>query len=459
MNNISVLVVDDEEGVHYGFKRTFPAEITVYSALTAAEGLAMIRTHKTDVALLDIKLPDRSGVDLIEEIKRVSPRTSIIIMTAFATGKTTMEAMAKGAFDYITKPFDMNLLLGRIEEAASLARYKRGAVTFSDGDAPARDTAPAEILVGMSKAMSAVYKLIGRLAPSNETVLISGESGTGKELVARAIVQHSHRARAPYLAINCAAFPETLLDAELFGHEKGAFTGAAERRTGKFEACDEGTIRLDEIGEMPIGLQAKRLRVLQEKEITRLGASRPTKLDVRILAATNRDLRAEVAAHRFRQDLYYRLTTAHIQVPPLRERKEDIPALAEHLARRIWLEQKRPSSRTPRIAPRAIKQLTEHHWPGNVRELENVLRQALLVTSGDTISSIRIEPVPTSPDDDLTLALFERYAERHGDGVLAALEADFIRLAMQKTGGNLAAAARLLGLSRNTLRKKVRPSR
>ncbi len=451
MKNATVLAIDDEEGVHYSFKRLFPEDLTLLSALNGRDGVALAREHRPDVALVDMKLPDTSGVELIGEIKRVSPRTSIIIMTAYATGKTTMEAMAKGAFDFVTKPFDLPLLLGRIQEAVSLARFKRG--TLLPGGEDEGESADADALVGMSPAMSGVYKMIGRLAPTDETVLIAGESGTGKELVARALVKLSRRAAGPYLAINCAAFPESLLEAELFGYEKGAFTGAAERRHGKFEACHGGTILLDEIGDMPLPLQAKLLRVLQEKEITRLGSTSPVKLDVRIIAATHKDLLAESRVGRFRTDLYYRLTPATIPIPPLRERKEDIPELVKHFVKRICAEHRRPGGKVPKIAPEVMTRLTNHAWPGNVRELENVLRQALLSTSGDTVRSLELHASPAATGDTLKAA-FEMLADG-GDGILMRLELDFCRFALERTNGNLTAAARLLGLSRNTLKKRI----
>lgn len=454
MKNTVVLAIDDEEGVLYSFKRLFPPQISLLTAATGADGLAAIKARKPDVALVDMQLPDTSGLDLITEIKRLSPRTSIIIMTAFATGKTTMEAISRGAFDFVTKPFDLPLLLGRIEEAASVARYKRGAISLSVGDDALETTDDlGDTLIGMSPPMSEVYKLIGRLAPTNETVLIHGESGTGKELIARAIVQHSKRADKPYLAINCAAFPETLLEAELFGYEKGAFTGATERRVGKFEACEAGTIFLDEIGEMPLSLQAKLLRVLQEKEVTRLGATKPVKLDVRILAATQKDLLAESKAERFRHDLYYRLTPATIPLPPLRERKEDLPALVRHISRRITLDHGRPISRIPKVSEKAMKKLAAHHWPGNVRELENTLRQAILATSGDTIEDVTLEGTASGADDILVKA-FDLLAAG-GDDIMIRLEEEFCRLALKRTDGNTTAAAKLLGISRNTFKKRL----
>ncbi|RMH57626.1 MAG: sigma-54-dependent Fis family transcriptional regulator [Candidatus Hydrogenedentota bacterium] len=449
MKRTTLLAIDDEEGVHYSFRRVFPPEVTLHSALSGKEGLQKVREVRPDVALVDMKLPDTDGLALIDSIRKISPRTSIIIITAYATGHTTMEAMARGAFDFITKPFDLPLLLGRIEEAASVARFKRGPVGLGSGEETS-DSGP-EGLVGMSPAMAEVYKLIGRLAPTQETVLIHGESGTGKELVARAIIQHSSRRDAPYLAINCAAFPETLLEAELFGYEKGAFTGATARREGKFEACQGGTILLDEIGDMPLPLQAKLLRVLQEKEITRLGSTTPIKLDVRILAATHRDLKQAVAEGKFRQDLFYRLTAATISLPPLRERREDIPRLARHLVRRIWLELQRPPSRMPKLSSKALRQLERYDWPGNVRELENVLRQTLLTSSTGTIQTLEIDEAGRSGEEDPFRSLFNVLSDQ--EAILNIVTERFVELALEKEGGNLAAAARRLGLSRNTLRK------
>jgi DNA-binding NtrC family response regulator len=449
VKHTTVLAIDDEEGVHYSFTRVFPKELELHSARTGAEGIALAGTLRPDVALVDMKLPDTDGLKLIDEIRRVSPRTAIIIVTAYASGRTTMEAMAKGAFDFITKPFDLPLLLGRIEEAASVARHRSGPVSLGGTSAE-----EGEVLIGLSPAMTEVYKLIGRLAPTNETVLIAGESGTGKELVARAVIRHSKRADGPYLAINCAAFPESLLEAELFGYEKGAFTGASERRAGKFEACQKGTILLDEIGDMPLPLQAKLLRVLQEKEITRLGSTAPVKLDVRILAATHRDLQAEVGTGRFRQDLYYRLTTSTIDLPPLRERGEDLPALVAHLARRIWSDLGRPVGRVPAFSKAALATLADHSWPGNVRELENVLRQALLSSTGGRITSITLETERRDDPEEALRAVFDRLADE-GGAIMDRVTEAFTRFALERTRGNATAASRLLGVARNTMRKRI----
>ena len=448
MKKIAVLAIDDESGVHYSFKRLFPEDIILLSAMTGTEGIELARKKNPDVALVDMKLPDMSGIEVMEKIKKITPRTSIIILTAYATGKTTMEAMSKGAFDFITKPFDLPLLLGRIDEAASLARYKRGTVMM--GAEPTGDD--ADTLVGISPAMSKVYKLVGRLAPTDETVLITGESGTGKELVARALVRLSRRADAPYLAINCAAFPETLLEAELFGYEKGAFTGASEKRIGKFEACNGGTILLDEIGDMPLPLQAKILRVLQEKEITRLGTTKPVKLDIRILAATHKNLLEESQKGRFRRDLFYRLTPAAIQIPPLRERKADIPDLIMHFVKKIWKEHRKMNEKIPKIDEKVMKKLISYSWPGNVRELENILRQAIFTSAGNVIKNIDIPE--TDSDKELSIEkIFDDYAKR-GDGVIARIEEELIRIALERTGGNISKASKILGISRNTLKKK-----
>src|SRR5262245_23979988 len=319
-----LLVVDDESIICHSFRRVFASpEVEVLTAGTVAEGWRRVEQDRPDVLVVDLQLPDGSGLDLFERVRQADPKRPVILITAHGTTETAIEAMKRGAFDYLAKPIDlehMSQLLGRAFEAARLMREP----------AVLPDDPGVDRIVGRSAVMREMCKQIGRVAPQDANVLIVGESGTGKELVARAIYSHSRRADKPFLAINCAAIPEGLVESELFGHEQGAFTGADRQRIGKFEQCGDGTLLLDEIGDMPLGVQAKMLRLLQEQRFERVGGSQPVSTRVRVLAATNQDLEQLIAGGRFRNDLYYRLKVVTIQVPPLRARKEDIPELAHH---------------------------------------------------------------------------------------------------------------------------------
>ena len=318
----TLLVVDDEPNVLYSLKKSFHSnDVTVLTAPTAAQGLELVRRQRPDAVILDVRLGDMSGLEAFDRIRQIDPRLPVIIITAFAATETAIEAMKRGAFEYLLKPLDFHQLREVVQRALELSRFRHVPAILDD--APADDT--ADRIVGRSPAMQEIYKAIGRVASRDVTVLITGESGTGKELIARALFHHSGRVAAPFLAINCAAIPETLLESELFGHDRGAFTGAERRRIGKFEQADHGTLFLDEIGDMSAATQAKLLRVLQEQSFERLGANETIRTDVQIIAATNKDLAAEVAAGRFRADLFYRLNDFQIHIPPLRERREDIP--------------------------------------------------------------------------------------------------------------------------------------
>ncbi|MCS7063821.1 MAG: sigma-54 dependent transcriptional regulator [Methylacidiphilales bacterium] len=374
-----ILIIDDEKDVHYSFTRLFENEpYTILSANTIEKGFALARSENPDLILLDIRIGQGNGLDLLKQIRRYNPKQIIIVITAYGTSDTAIEAMKHGAYDYLLKPFDIPHLKDLIHRALSTTTIR--------ATPPPPPPTPHDIhttLVGTSPKMQEVYKLIGQVAPSNTTVLILGESGTGKELVAHAIHHNSPRAHKPFLAINCAAIPENLLESELFGHERGSFTGAMSQRIGKFEQAHGGTLFLDEIGEMPLSTQAKILRVLQESEFTRIGSNIPITVDVRIIAATNRDLYAQVLSRHFREDLYYRLNVVTIHLPPLRERKSDIPLLVQHLLNRLRI--KNPSLPPAHLSEEALTHLTAYHWPGNIRELENCLQRALVLSQAHTI--------------------------------------------------------------------------
>jgi two-component system nitrogen regulation response regulator GlnG len=369
----TLLVIDDEESVRYSFRRAFEGErVQVVTAGTAAEGLDQVRTHAPDVVVLDLQLPDRSGLEVFRQIQADDPKRPVIFITAHGTTETAIEAMKGGAFDYLVKPVDLERLSQLIDRAFEAARLMRVPAVL-----PAEES--GDRIVGRSPIMQEMCKMVGRIAPQDVNVLILGESGTGKELVARALYHHSRRADRPFMAINCAAIPEPLLESELFGHEQGAFTGATRRRIGKFEQCASGTLFLDEIGDMPAGLQAKMLRVLQEQQFERVGGNETLQTHVRILAATNQDLEKLIAEGRFRKDLYYRLKVVTIQVPPLRERLDDVAELAHYFLFRFNRELRMDMRG---FAPETLELLQAYSWPGNVRELQSLIKQAMVHASG-----------------------------------------------------------------------------
>jgi two-component system nitrogen regulation response regulator GlnG len=457
----TLLVVDDEESVRYSFRRVFQEEGTcVYTASTAAEGLAAIARHNPDVIVLDLQLPDRSGLDVFKELHAQAPKRPVIFVTAHGTTETAIEAMKGGAFDYLVKPVDLERLsqvLGRAFEAARLMSTPAVLPAEDQGDR----------IVGRSAVMQEMCKAIGRIAPQDVNVLILGESGTGKELVARALYQHSRRAAYPFLAINCAAIPETLLESELFGHEQGAFTGANRRRIGKFEQCNGGTLLLDEIGDMTLALQAKMLRVLQDQQFERVGGNETVHAQVRVLAATNQDLPRLVGEGRFRKDLYYRLNAVTLHVPPLRARPEDVPELAHYFLFRLNAEL---GLDLRGLAPETVDLLRAYSWPGNVRELQGVLKHAMLNASGHILLPEflpeQFVQVPAAAPAPVEVAAFDLFTFiqgrlRAGSGqlyeeVLAAVERLLLSQVLRQTHGRQTQASELLGLSRNTLRHKLR---
>lgn len=435
------------------------------SAATGEAALEMVAAKRPDLVIMDVRLPGMSGLEAFLEMKRIDSKIPVIVMTAFGTTDTAIEATKMGAFDYVLKPFEIPEMLSLIDRAMESGRFMRAKVEVDPSSSP---WPTGEALVGRSKAMQEVYKAIGRVAPTDATVLIRGESGTGKELVARAIYQHSSRADRPFLVINCVAIPETLLESELFGYERGAFTGAISRRVGKIEQANRGTIFLDEIGDMPFSVQSKILRLLQERSIERLGGREPIPVDVRIIAATNRDLERAMEEGKFREDLYYRLNVVTLWLPPLRERLEDIPLLAQYFLARFSREMGIPNLGLTRDA---LKALQAHTWPGNVRELANTLQKALIFSRGAPISAQEVikaitgAEVPEKGPEDVTLeeairawirkALVEGPKEGLFEGLSDMFASMVIKEALNLTGGNRSKAAKLLGLSRPTLQAKI----
>ncbi len=457
-----MLVVDDEESVRYSFRSVFSSDQReVVTAATAAEGLALTLRHSPEIVVLDLQLPDRTGLELFAELRQVSPRTPVVFITAHGTTQAAIEAMKQGAFDYLIKPLDLDRLTQVIERAFEAARMMRIPAVVPDLDL-------GDQIVGRSAVMQEMCKSIGRMAPQDVNVLILGESGTGKELVARALYRHSRRAEANFLAINCAAIPETLLESELFGHEAGAFTGAVRRRIGKFEQCHGGTLFLDEIGEMSHAVQAKLLRVVQEQRFERVGGTETMAVNVRILFATNQDLPRLVGEGHFRKDLFYRLNAVSLQVPPLRQHIEDVPELAHYFLFRF----NRDLNLDFRgFAPEVIERLQQHDWPGNVRELQGAVQQAMLNASGHLIlleflpaslSAVERSASPERPGEvraELEAFIDKLLAENQDhlhERALAALERVLFTKVLQATHGNQARASELLGLNRATLRHRLR---
>jgi two-component system nitrogen regulation response regulator GlnG len=458
----TLLVIDDEESVRYSFRRIFGKEgMTVIEASTAAEGLDAVHKQHPDVVVLDIQLPDRSGLEVFHDIHEMDPKRPVIFITAHGTADTAIEAMKGGAFDYLVKPLDVERLGQIIERAFDAARLMHVPAVL-----PAEE--PAERIIGRTPAMQEMSKLIGRVAPQDVNVLILGESGSGKELVARALYSHSRRAGKAFLAINCAAIPETLLESELFGHEEGAFTGATRRRVGKFEQCDGGTLFLDEIGDMSPAVQAKMLRVLQEQRFQPLGGTRSVKTDVRVLAATNHDLERDVAEGRFRKDLYYRLKVISIHVPALRERREDIPELAHQF---LFGFNREMGRELHGFDPETLELLTQYDWPGNVRELQGAIKEAMLRSTGHLIlaeflpEAIRHPPprpaggvaLDSLPGIQLLVKELLDHSEKDiYTQVVRAVERVLLSQVLRRTNFHQGQASEILGLNRSTLRYKLR---
>ena len=460
----TVFIIDDDDQLRKSFEKLLAEEgYHVRIAASGEEGLEHIRENLPDLVILDMRLPGMNGLDTFQAIRDIEPKLPVVIMTAFGTTETAIEATKMGAFDYILKPFDIPEMLDTIKKALEAGRFMRSPVDMNITP----DQASREAIIGRSPSMQKVYKAIGRVAPTDATVLIRGESGTGKELAARAIYQYSARADKPFLVINCVAIPETLLESELFGYEKGAFTGATHRRIGKLEQAGGGTVFLDEIGDMPSSLQSKILRLLQEKSIERLGGRQTIPVDVRIIAATNRDLEKAITENRFREDLYYRLKVVTIWLPPLHERREDIRHLTTYFLSRhagqIGVD-------NPGITRKAMTALTGHNWPGNVRELGNTIQKALIFNRGAPLTAEDIthatsetKPGGTESSDNWQphLQQWARHELSTGssanlfDACMDHVASILIKAAINMTGGNRSQAAKLLGLSRPTLHSKI----
>jgi DNA-binding NtrC family response regulator len=458
-----ILIIDDDYQIRESFEKLLTEEgHEVLTAASGETGLDVLHSVLPDLVLLDLRLPGMSGIETFLAIREIESKLPVIIMTAFGTTETAIEATKLGAFDYILKPFDIPDILKLITQALEASRFMRSQVEIDI----LPKTPSSEVIIGQSKPMQEIYKAIGRVAPTEATVLVRGESGTGKELVARAVYQHSQRAGKPFLVINCVAIPETLLESELFGYEKGAFTGAISRRMGRIEQANGGTIFLDEIGDMPFSIQSKILRLLQEKSIERLGGREPIPVDVRIIAATNRDLEAGLAEGRFREDLYYRLKVVTIWLPPLRERLQDISRLAEYFLDRFAQSM---DIDNPGMTDETRGVLKNYHWPGNVRELANTIQKALIFSRGypirpeDITQIIQGETVVRAegPAADGSIRQWARKALMNEpgmdkfDNLIDQVASALIREALDITGGNRSRAAKILGVSRPTLQSKI----
>ena len=457
-----ILLADDEDGVRWVLEKGLRE--AGYEVTSVGDGEAALRHAEAepyDLIFLDVRMPGLDGLTVLARLRASRPDALVIVMTAHGTMETAIQAMQRGAYDYLAKPFDIDevlLLAERALLAQEVAQLKTGLQEVWEFGA----------LIGRHSRMQEIYKAIGRIAASDVTVLLRGESGTGKELVARAIHHYSRRAGRPFVAVSCAAIPATLLESELFGHERGAFTDAKERKLGKFELAHGGTMFLDEVGDMPPELQTKLLRALQERSFERVGGQEPIRVDVRILAATNRELEALIKEGRFRDDLYYRLNVVELPLPPLRERRRDIPLLVDH-----FLAKYADDLGVRIVAPEALDRLVGYEWPGNVRELENVMQRAMVMATGGVIlpehlpigavSAAASVAVDATLEDIIERRLLDcvRGLREHAnanlyDLMVGLVEKPLFRAVLRETGGNQVRAAQLLGINRNTLRKKLK---
>ena len=477
--NAKVLVIDDDKDLRYSLRRALAGlGHTVIEADSGETGVVAAKREQPDVILLDNRMGGMTGIETLQMLRGAQPQAMVILMTAFGTTQTAIEAMKFGAYDYVMKPFDQAKLIALVDRALS-ARRDLSAATKSTRTLVNPDDYK-EGIVGSSEPMQEVLKSIGQVAASDATVLITGESGTGKELVARCIHQHSLRAKGTFLAVNCAAIPENLIESELFGHEKGAFTGATNQKLGKFELCDGGTIFLDEIGDMSLPTQTKVLRAIQEGEIQRVGGTVTVKISVRLVAATNKDLEAMVTTRQFREDLYYRLNVFRIRLPALRYRKGDVPLLVDYMLQRQAAAKK---IKPKRVSNEALDALLAYDWPGNVRELENVVQRANVLAKGETIlpkdlpqdvlnprktpiappTAVSAVPAPASAEAAAPVAglipaydiIYKQCRVNDGKSILSAIEMEMIRRAMEETRGNQLRSAMILGINRSTLKKRL----
>ncbi len=433
-----LFIVDNEEKMCTLLKTYLLSEkLEIATSLSGEEAIARFKEEPFDVVLTDLKMPGKSGLDVLDEVLKIAPQTSVLLMTAFATAQTAVQAMKRGAYDYLIKPFDFEEVRLKIEHILKEKALQRENIGLRE---QLQTRFSFENIIGHSGAMQDVFKLIKKVADVDTTVLIRGESGTGKELIALAIHRNSHRAEKPFVAVNCAAIPENLLESELFGYEKGAFTGADRRKPGRFELAADGTIFLDEIGDLSPALQAKLLRVLQNRIFECLGGTQALQMKARVIAATNRDLETAVKEAHFRQDLYYRINVFPIFLPALRHRKEDIPELIEHFAAKY-------SKKQVKITANFVRVLQAYHWPGNVRELENVVERTLILADNNELSTEHLPPHVTHAMDEFLLG-----TELPHDGIeLEKVEIQLIRKALAKANGNKSKAAKFLGITRRKL--------
>ncbi|NOK57550.1 MAG: DNA-binding transcriptional response regulator, NtrC family [Chloroflexi bacterium AL-W] len=451
LDGSTIFIADDEPGILELFQDFLePHGAHVHTASSGKEALEVLEKLSPDVAILDVRMPEPDGIAVLQQLQERGCVFPIIIVTAQESSTITIEAMQNGAYDYIAKPFEPQTVVAVVEQAIE---YHRRLQTASASSTTVEQD-PRDVLIGHSVAMQEIYKLIGRVARSEATILVTGESGTGKERVAEALHRASTRREGPFIAVNCAALPETLLESELFGHEKGAFTGAVAQRKGRFEQAVKGTIFLDEVGEMSSATQKKLLRVLQERSFERVGGNVTVKANVRIIAATNRDLQHEVAEGNFREDLFYRLNVINIHLPPLHERQDDIPILIQHFLSRYA---KKNQSPVPQITKEAMTILVAFHWPGNVRQLENTIERAVVLAQGQLIEPSHllmpsISENTTRQRDILTTALAELMNQGAGlDTMLSRVRMQLIKLAIQQMNGDRSAAARLLAIPETEL--------
>jgi nitrogen regulation protein NR(I) len=459
-----ILIVDDDDNLRKSFEKLLKEEgYQTFTAAGGSSGLAGVKAHCPDLVILDVRLPDANGLDVYQKIKKIDNRLPVIIVTAYSTTDTAIEATRMGAFDYIIKPFDIPEVLSTIRRALETGHFIHSPVSLSEDDVQIHQ----DVIVGQGPKMQNVYKTIGKVAPTNATVLIRGESGTGKELVARALFHYSQKLDNPFKVINCVAIPENLLESELFGHEKGAFTGATNRKIGKIEQAQGGTIFLDEIGDMPMGIQNKLLRLLQEKTIERVGGREIIPVNIRIIAATNRNLENAIKEKTFREDIYFRLKVVTIWLPPLRERQSDIALLAQYTLKKYAIEM---SINNPGITPSALETLNSYHWPGNVRELINLIQRVLIFNQGAPISASDIKQIlsetnlNTSLPDQISDENLRAFIRNHlatfgGDNLFQNCMDHFSQLivdeTLKMTQGNRTQAAKKLGLSRPTFHAKL----
>jgi DNA-binding NtrC family response regulator len=461
-NKADILIVDDQKSICYSLERFLRTEgYAVHSAQSGEKALALLKTHEPRVVIMDIRMPEQDGLEILTIIRESYPKVQTIMMTAYSTAEQTIEAIKLGAYDYLIKPFENDELLSLIHDALKTRTVMDGVVTCDGWN----DHDSAEKIIGKSPEMLSIFKQIGKIAPTEVPVLIQGESGTGKELIARAIYNHSKRADRRFLAVNCAAIPENLLESELFGYERGAFTGADTRRLGKIEQCQGGTLFLDEIGDLPLSIQAKLLRVLQDGTFQRLGGGETIKTDFRLLSATNQELPQLVTNNRFRDDLYYRINAVTINVPPLRERQRDLPDLINYFIRRY---RKILNKNIKGVSEKTIRIFEQYSWPGNVRELENLIHKSVILCKSeylciDCCMDLRVSGADscaslTETIDALVALAFRECLQGKFQAIISQIETAMIKRSLETTGGNQVRAAKLLSISRNTLRKKSMPT-